>query len=376
MESIIYQSDATLRSMSYDFWRMFPDPLKLRDPKVDRFLDLLAQMERPYVAWSTPNNIVYEHQTLRLRHFKSRRSDPESHRPVLILPPQAGHHSVLADYSPSQSLVRVFQSYGYDVYVCEWLSATQKYKNLGIADYIRLTDEAVEVVRERSGFFKIHIVGQCQGGWQATLYTSLFQEKVATLVSAAAPVDAYAAPSAFIDDAQLPMAFFEYMVATGNGLMDGKFILWGFKNLQAEEHYVKKYKRLWKWIEDGDEEAIKRMIRFENWYEYTQKLPGRFYLEIIKNIFKENNFTKPGAMKIDGQPVDFRKITCPVIIMAGKKDHITPPAQAFALKNLVSTPAADIVEILTDGGHIGTLMGTESLREDWTAVNEVLKLAI
>ena len=62
--------------------------------------------------------------------------------------------------------------------------------------------------------------------------------------------------------------------------------------------------------------------------------------------------------------------------MAGKKDHITPPEQAFALKKYISTPAADVIEILTEGGHIGTLMGTESLREDWTAVNEVLKLAI
>ena len=62
--------------------------------------------------------------------------------------------------------------------------------------------------------------------------------------------------------------------------------------------------------------------------------------------------------------------------MAGKKDHITPPPQAFALKNLISTPPEDVVEILTEGGHIGTLMGTEALREDWTAVNEVLQLAI
>ncbi len=354
--------------------------LQLKNPffpeadKVQRYMDILVQLEHPQAHWATPNNIIYEHQTLRLRHFPNKKA-ADSRRPVLILPPQAGHHSNLADYSPAQSLVRVFHSYGYDVYVTEWLSASFEQRHLGINDYIRLTDEAVDEIRRRTGIFKIHLVGQCQGGWQASIYTSLFQEKIAALVSAAAPIDVQAAPSEIIDDAQLPMAFFEYLVATGNGLMQGKYILWGFKNMQADEHYVRKYTRLWKWIDAGDEESIKRFARFENWYEYTQKLPGRFYLEIIKNIFKENNLTKPGTMKLDGRPVDLSRITCPVIIMAGKKDHITPPAQAFALKNYVSTPAEDVVEILTEGGHIGTLMGTESLREDWTEVNEVLKLA-
>lgn len=362
------------------FWNLAQQTLQFNNPyfpdmgKANRYMEILAKLEHPEAHWATPNHVIYEHQTLRLRHFPNKKVANTS-RPVLILPPQAGHHSNLADYSPAQSLVRVFHSYGYDVYVTEWLSASFEQRNLGINDYIRLTDEAVEEIRRRTGVFKIHLVGQCQGGWQASIYTSLFQEKIATLVSAAAPIDVFAAPSEIIDDAQQPMALFEYLVATGNGLMQGKYILWGFKNMQADEHYVRKYTRLWKWVESGDEESIKRFAHFENWYEYTQKLPGRFYLEVIKNIFKENNLTKPGTIKLDGRSVDLRNITCPVIIMAGKKDHITPPAQAFALRNFVSTPADDIVEILTEGGHIGTLMGTESLREDWTEVNEVLKLA-
>jgi len=350
------------------------NPLFRDYPVAKRYVEILTALQEPYVEWSTPNDVIYEHQTLRLRHFPSKKNT-KAKRPVLILPPQAGHHSVLADYSPSQSLVRVFHRYGYDVYVTEWLSATSEYRNLGIDDYIRLTDEAVDVVRERTDIFKIHIVGQCQGGWQATLYTSLFPDKISTLVSAAAPIDVKAAPSQIIEMAQMPLPMFEYMVAIGNGLMQGKYMVDGFKSMQPEEHYVNKYYNLWNMIKNEDEEGLKRFIHFENWYENTHNLPGRFYLDAIKNIFKANNFTKPGSFKIDGRAVDFRNITCPVILMAGKKDHITPPPQQFALKNLVGTPPSDIVEILTEGGHIGTLMGTESLREDWTRVNEVLKLA-
>ncbi len=363
------------------FWSLAWQALPFNHPffpdieKASRYMDILAKLEHPEAHWATPNDIIYEHQTLRLRHFHNK-STSAARRPVLILPPQAGHHSNLADYSPAQSLVRVFHSYGFDVYVTEWLSASFEQRHLGMDDYLRLTDEAVDEIRRRTDVYKIHLVGQCQGGWQASIYTSLHQDKIATLVSAAAPIDIHAAPSQIIDDAKLPMAFFEYLVATGNGLMQGKYILWGFKNMQADEHYVRKYNRLWKMVDSGDEEGIKRFAHFENWYEYTQKLPGRFYLQIIKNIFKENNLTKPGSFKVEGRPVDLRNIHCPVIIMAGRKDHITPPPQAFALKHYISTPAEDVVEIMTEGGHIGTLMGTESLREDWTRVNEVLNLAM
>lgn len=339
-----------------------------------KYLEILRKLSRPTAYWSTHNFIIYEHQTLRLRHFPNQ--EMTAKRPVLILPPQAGHHSNIADYSPDQSLVRVFHRYGFDVYVTEWLSATREYKDLGINDYIRLTDEAVEEIRRRTGLYKIHIVGECQGGWQAAVYTSLFPEKIASLVVAAAPIDVEAVPSPMVDYAKLPMSFFRYLVATGGGIMKGRYILTGFKNMQPEEHYINKYQRLWKMIEENDEAGLERFMRFENWYEYTQDLPGRFYLEIVEKIFKNNGLTKPGFIKLDGRSVDLRKIKCPLIIMAGKKDHITPPEQAFALKNLVGTPPSDIIEILTEGGHIGTLMGNEALRTNWTKVNEMLQLVI
>lgn len=337
-------------------------------------MEILRQLSRPYAYWSTPNYIIYEHQTLRLRHFPN--EEMSGKRPVLILPPQAGHHGNIADYSEDQSLVRVFHRYGFDVYVTEWLSATSEYKNLGIADYIRLTDEAIEEIRRRTGLFKIHLVGECQGGWQSAVYTALYPEKIASLVVAASPIDVEAVSSPMIEYAGLPMSFFRYLVATGGGIMKGRFILTGFKNMQPEEHYLNKYKRLWQLLEDGDEDGIDRFIRFENWYEYTQDLPGRFYLEIVHDIFKNNGLTKPGYIKLDGKSVDLGKIECPLVIMAGKKDHITPPEQAFSLKNLVSTPEHDIIEILTEGGHIGTLMGNEALRTNWTKVNEMLQMVI
>ena len=55
-------------------------------------------------------------------------------------------------------------------------------------------------------------------------------------------------------------------------------------------------------------------------------------------------------------------------MLAGATDHITPPAQVFALADHVSTPPADMLARTTTGGHLGLFMGNEALREHWPVV--------
>jgi len=69
-----------------------------------------------------------------------------------------------------------------------------------------------------------------------------------------------------------------------------------------------------------------------------------------------------------GWDFDHRAIRCPVNLLAGATDHITPPAQAFALADAVSTPPEDIVRRVTSGGHLGLFMGREALRDHWPAI--------
>jgi poly(3-hydroxyalkanoate) synthetase len=137
------------------------------------------------------------------------------------------------------------------------------------------------------------------------------------------------------------------------------------------EHYHLKYKRLWNMIENNDEDGIERYLRFENWYGYTQKLPGKFYLEVVNNIFKKNGLVKK-LIKINNKIVDLKNITCKTIMIAGTKDHITKPKQIFALKDYISTNKKDVYEFLTDGGHIGVLMSKQSLEDLWPKVIDKL----
>ncbi|NPU83105.1 MAG: alpha/beta fold hydrolase [Syntrophaceae bacterium] len=309
--------------------------------------------------WATENEVLFEYQTLRLRLFRN----PGARKTVLILPPQAGHAGTIADYLPDQSLVRVFLEHGYQVAVTEWLPATEEYRNLGIFDYIRLTDIGIDKVMKAVKARKIALVGQCQGGWQAAIYASLYPEKISGLIVAAAPIDLEAEDSFIGDCSKIPDNCYRMAVQSFNGVMPGGFMLGGFKALQPHEHYFNKYFNIWGLCLREDMQGLERFKRFTNWYESTQNLPGRFYLEAVDWIFRKNSLTHPGSLVIDQRSVDLRNIHCPLVLIGGSKDHITPPGQVFAMERLVSSRR--ILKLLSPGGHIGTLMGNQSLKEIW-----------
>ena len=326
--------------------------------------------KKPEVSWSTENEVLFKIGLCKLRRFKPFNNG----LPILILPPNAGHHSSLADYSSTQSLVRLLQQHGFDVYVIEWLTATDYYKDIGIEDYIYYTDKAVNKIRSLSNYDKVSLIGQCQGGWQASIYTSLFNEKVDKLVVGASPID-FKHERGFMNDLidYLPYSFYKYLVSLGNGIMKGDFIVTGFKNANYIDNYITKYLKLWRMILEEDKKGVERFSEFNDWYEYTQDLPGRFYLEVIDKIFKRNGMVNPGTIKIKNTPVDLKNINRPLILITGKKDDITPPGQCNAMALHVSTPKDNIKFLSADGGHIGTLMGRSALKNQWNQIAKLLK---
>jgi len=54
--------------------------------------------------------------------------------------------------------------------------------------------------------------------------------------------------------------------------------------------------------------------------------------------------------------VNLSAVDCPIFLLAGIKDHITPPEQVWALADLVATPAGHISRELVDAGHLGLFM--------------------
>jgi poly(3-hydroxybutyrate) depolymerase len=327
-----------------------------------RFIGEAAKIEAPPEPdWATENRVILDLDTMRLRDF-SKAVDTPDQTPVLIDAPYAGHSSTIADYAKGQSLVETFRENGLSrVFVTDWKSATPEMRDYDIDKYLTDIDAAITALGGRA-----HLVGLCQGGWMSAMYACLFPNKVASLVLAGAPIDTDAGDGPIRRMAhEMPMAAYEEMVALGDGRMLGQYMLAGWKDMHPGDQYLGKFIDLYEHIEDRN--YIERTEQFERWYENPIDLPGVYYLQAIRLLFKKNLFAKSEFVAL-GRKLSLKSVTCPVYLLAGKADDITTKEQVFAAEHLVGTPASDVRKSLVPGGHIGLFMGRKTLATAWPEI--------
>lgn len=335
-------------------------------PSYYKWLKFVAEVTKPITApaFVTENKVVLETKAYRLRQF----SEGGDKNPVLILPPQAGHHSSICDFSPGNSLVGTFMHHDMNsVYAIDWKSATNDRADESLEDLMTYTDQCVSLIGG-----KVNLVGLCQGGWQGAMYTTLFNHKVNSLVLAGSPIDAHA-DGGKIKDAcdRLPFDYFKGLVTLGGGIYRGEIQLLAFKMMNPYERFFLDYYNLYLNIDDAG--FLERHHRFRNWYEYVNHLPGRWYLEIVDQLFLRNNLIK-GKMKLFDKKIDLKNIDCPLLMIAGTQDDITLPGQVFNAEKYVSTPRHLMARYLADSGHIGLFMGSNSLKTVWPEVIKTMKM--
>ncbi len=320
-------------------------------------------LDRREPTWSSPNEVVLRGEIAALRDFSE--GSRAAVTPTLVLPPQAGHHSCIVDYSADQSQMQVIRAAGLKrAYAMEWLGATRATRHVGVLDYLAFLDEAFDLIGE-----PVNLIGDCQGGWLAAIYAALHPERVNTLTLAGAPIDFHVGEGPIHEWVKLlcrtgDLSLYEAMVALGGGVMKGEFILGGFVAIKPDNELGKQIGLLAA-LDDPRHRARHR--DFEDWYKHTQDLPGAFYLWIVEHLFRDNELIS-GDLVVGGERVDLGAFDKPLNLLAGATDHITPPPQVFAAADAVATPRSDIVERTTSGGHLGLFMGREALREHWPPI--------
>ncbi len=310
-------------------------------------------------SWTTPHEIVFEAPLARLRDFSTSRRRVV---PTLVLPPQAGHDSCIVDYSAEQSQMRTILNAGLErAFSLDWVGATRATKDASIEDYMDVVDRAVEHCGGR-----VNLIGDCQGGWLATIYAGLYPERVNTLTVAGAPIDFHAGEPVIHEVIRRvapngDLRFYEALVAMGGGVLEGRHMLSGFILIQPGAEISRQIDLL---LNLDDPAHVARYREFEDWFKHTQDVPGAFYLWIVRNLFRDNGLIN-GSVKVRGQKVDLSRIDMPLELMAGATDHITPPDQVFALATHASTSADRVTRHMSKGGHLGLFMSHEALGEHW-----------
>ncbi len=307
-------------------WRSTPWPLD-----VGRWLSVTGSRRRP--GWASPHELVYETPLARLRDFSS--GPARGVVPTLVLPPQAGHDSCIVDYSRDQSQMRTIVAAGLRrAYTLDWAAATAQTARASIEDYLDVVDRAVEHCGGR-----VNLIGDCQGGWLATIYAALAPERVNTLTIAGAPIDFHAGEPVIGEVLRWlapngDLSFYEALVDASGGVLKGRHMLSGFIMIQPGAEISRQLELLYHL---SDAQHIARYNEFEDWFKHTQDIPGAFYLWIVRRLFTDNALIA-GELEVAGRKVALERLEMPLFLLAGATDHITPPDQVFALADHVRTP--------------------------------------
>src|SRR5919199_1770212 len=145
---------------------------------------LMPARRRP--EWASPHRVARSTPLTRLRDFTPEGADDVV--PTLVLPPQAGHDSCIVHYSPEQSQIQTIRAAGlHRLFSLDWIGATQRTKDATI-DFHAGDAVIHEAVRELSD-----------------------------------------------DD----LSFYRNLVALGNGVLKGEFLLGGFIVIQPENEGAK-----------------------------------------------------------------------------------------------------------------------------------------
>src|SRR5512135_2187688 len=314
-------------------------------------------------TWHSRNEVVLASPFALLRDFSTGDDDVV---PTLLFPPLAGHASCIID-KKGQSQIQLCLTMGLTrLYSFDWLSATRATKDTAEADRLDFITRAVDLIAGPEG--KVNIVGNCQGGWEAVLWSALHPERVNTLIVAGAPIDTSAGSG--LAQKLMPvliprgnMALYRAMVAANGGIVPGINMVMGFIAMHPVTHVAEHLKV---YAHVHDRAYLDHFNDFYDWYLHPVNLPGSLYLWAVEHLFVKNEmFT--GELEVAGQKnVSLRSITCPVFLLGGEDDDITPWQQVHNMRHAVGS--SQVRWYLAPGGHIGLFIGRQSQAEYWTPI--------
>jgi poly[(R)-3-hydroxyalkanoate] polymerase subunit PhaC len=330
--------------------------------KIVRGTELFSKLRDDEVRIATtPKEEVWRQDKVTLHHYRPLAEQKVS-TPVLIVYGLIGRYT-MADLQEDRSLVRNLLNLGIDLYVVDWGNPSRADRWLMLDDYIDgYLAECVRVISERHSIKKVSLLGICEGGVFTTCYAALLPDNVKALVLTITPIDFHGDTTenrlghGFINiwtRSLQPQDIDRLIEAYGN--LPGEFMGSVF-SMMTPMRTLMKYNLDMLEVMD-DEKKFLNFLRMEKWIADRPHHPGEAAKQWLKDLYQDNKLIN-NAFTIDGQQVNLRNLTMPVLNVFAKDDHIIPPATSQALGAKVGT--RDYTELALPGGHVGVFVGGKS----------------
>jgi polyhydroxyalkanoate synthase len=299
---------------------------------------------------ATPGRVVFRNELIELLAYEPATERVHA-RPILYSPPWINRYYVL-DLSPRRSFVEYAVAQGFTVLAISYRNPDETMAALTLDDYLRdgfLT--ALERTSELTGAETVNVVSVCVGGTLTAIGLAVLAARgeagrvgcaalFNTLVDFAEPGEI----SAFTDEAAINRI--ERRVHR-RGFMDPAEISGPFTLMKGND-------LIWRYVVSNWLMG-KRPEPFDilAWNADDVRLPAAMHVQYLRACYLHNLLTKPGALVVDGTPVDVAMIETPLYVLGARDDHIVPWRSAYRTTQLAGGEARFT---LTSGGHIAGLV--------------------
>lgn len=311
----------------------------------------------------TPKEVVWTKNKARLYRYLPT-AGKRFPVPILLVYALINRPYVL-DLIPGNSFVEYLVGQGFDVYLLDWGIPGDEDSALAFEHYVLdYLPRAVRKVLRTSQAEELTLFGYCMGGTMSAMYAALFPDRpLRNLVLLTSPVDFAPEHLGLMGRWTSEQYFDPDRVVAAFGNVPAELIDTSMRMLKPVANYVGTYVTMWERLRQG--KPMGTWLAMNKWVNDGVPLAGAAFRQWIRDFYQQNKLVK-GELALRGRRVDLANITCPVLSIAGKKDHICTPPQAEAVLKLIASQ--DKEWLLLDAGHVGLLTGAEARKDLWPRV--------
>ncbi len=311
----------------------------------------------------TPKEVIWTKNKAKLYHY-----EPTTQKifpvPILLIYALINRPYVL-DLMPGNSLVEFLVGKGFDVYMLDWGTPGDEDKNLSfenyVLDYIPMT---VKKMLRNAHAEEYTLLGYCMGGTMAAMYAALFPDKpLRNLILLTAPIDFTPDDMGLFGVWTSEKYFDPDLVVESFGNIPSELVDTGNRKFKPVTNYIGTYVTMWDRI--MQDKSMDTWLAMNKWVNDGVPFAGAAFKQWIREFYQQNKLVK-GEIKLRGRSVNLANITCPVLNIAGTKDHICSLPQAEATMRFISNQDKEFYVI--DAGHVGLLTGSDARKNLWLKI--------
>jgi polyhydroxyalkanoate synthase len=293
---------------------------------------------------TTPGKVIHRTPLYELIHYAPT-TEKVLATPLVIFPPWINRFYIL-DLTPEKSFIRWCVEQGISVFMVSWKSADATMKDVAWDDYVTAQIEAVEVIRGLLDVPTVHTIGYCVAGTTLAATLALLAargeaDRIASATFFTAQVDFARAGelSNFITEEQLQLLG----TLSPDGYLDGRYMAATFNLLRGRD-------LIWNYV-TNNYLLGKDYVPFDllHWNGDTTNLPAKWHKSYLTDLYRDNLLISPGALTVEGTPLDLTKVETPAFVQAGREDHIAPAESVWEITRHFRGP---LRFVLAGSGHI------------------------